>query len=371
MLRFVVRRLLLLVPILLGLSILVFLWIRALPGSPAIALLGERATPEAIAQINRQYGLDKPLPVQYWHYLKKTSRGQFGESTESRQPVVEEFKRVFPRRSSSRSPPALLAHSRDSARLPGGQALPGRARPREPGRLARRDIHAHLLPRPDPQVHLRREARLATERRANSVLIELDHPTNFYVLDAILAGNWEAFVDTIKHLILPAIALGSIPLAIIARITRAAVLDVQNEDYVRTARAKGLPPITVDYRHVLRNAMLPISTIIGLQVGLLLSGAVLTETVFAFPGIGSWLVEGIKARDYPVIQAGVLFVAVIVVFVNLLVDVSYGLLNPNQAQLMSVIELEARDVAIETAPSGLWSDAWYRLKRNPGAIAAS
>ena len=161
-----------------------------------------------------------------------------------------------------------------------------------------------------------------------SVLIELDHPTNFYVLDAILAGNWEAFVDTIKHLILPAIALGSIPLAIIARITRAAVLDVQNEDYVRTARAKGLPPITVDYRHVLRNAMLPISTIIGLQVGLLLSGAVLTETVFAFPGIGSWLVEGIKARDYPVIQAGVLFVAVIVVFVNLLVDVSYGLLNP-------------------------------------------
>jgi peptide/nickel transport system permease protein len=161
-----------------------------------------------------------------------------------------------------------------------------------------------------------------------SVLIEIDHPTNFYVLDSILAGNWDAFVDTLKHLILPAIALGSIPLAIIARITRASVLDVQNEDYVRTARAKGLPPIAVDYRHVLRNAMLPISTIIGLQVGLLLSGAVLTETVFAFPGIGSWLVEAIKARNYPVIQAGVLFVAVIVVFVNLVVDISYGFLNP-------------------------------------------
>ena len=137
-----------------------------------------------------------------------------------------------------------------------------------------------------------------------------------------------AFVDVGKHLILPAIALGSIPLAIIARITRAAVLDVQNEDYVRTARAKGLPPIIVDYRHVLRNAMLPISTIIGLQVGLLLSGAVLTETVFAFPGIGSWLVDAIKARNYPVIQGGVMFVAIIVVFVNLLVDLSYGLLNP-------------------------------------------
>jgi peptide/nickel transport system permease protein len=161
-----------------------------------------------------------------------------------------------------------------------------------------------------------------------SVLIELDHPTNFYTVDAILAGDWEAFVDVMKHLILPAIALGSIPLAIIARITRASVLDVQNEDYVRTARAKGLPPMSVDYSHVLRNAMLPISTIIGLQVGLLLSGAVLTETVFAFPGIGSWLVEAIKNRDYPVIQGGVLFVAVIVVFVNLIVDISYGFLNP-------------------------------------------
>jgi ABC-type dipeptide/oligopeptide/nickel transport system permease component len=160
------------------------------------------------------------------------------------------------------------------------------------------------------------------------ILIELDHPTNFYTVDALLAGDLEAFVDVGKHLVLPAIALGSIPLAIIARITRAAVLDVQNEDYVRTARAKGLAPITVDYRHVLRNAMLPISTIIGLQVGLLLSGAVLTETVFAYPGIGSWLVEAIKNRDYPVIQAGVLFVAVIVVFVNLLVDLSYAILNP-------------------------------------------
>jgi peptide/nickel transport system permease protein len=161
-----------------------------------------------------------------------------------------------------------------------------------------------------------------------SVLIDVPHPTNFYLLDAILARNWEAFVDVSKHLILPAIALGSIPLAIIARITRASVLDVQNEDYVRTAQAKGLAPRSVDFSHVLRNAMLPIATIIGLQVGLLLSGAVLTETVFAFPGIGSWLVDAIKARNYPVIQGGVLFIAIIVVFVNLLVDLSYGFLNP-------------------------------------------
>jgi peptide/nickel transport system permease protein len=329
MLRFVVRRLLLLIPILLGLSILVFLWIRALPGSPAIALLGERATPESIAQINRQYGLDKPLPVQYWRYLKTTSRGDFGESTKSRQPVVEEFKRRFPATVELSVAAGLFS-------LIFGIPLGFFAAKRYQGLLDHASLVLSLVGISTPIFFLALILKYIFAVRLGwlpsvgriSVLIELDHPTNFYVLDAILAGNWEAFVDTIKHLILPAIALGSIPLAIIARITRAAVLDVQNEDYVRTARAKGLPPITVDYRHVLRNAMLPISTIIGLQVGLLLSGAVLTETVFAFPGIGSWLVEGIKARDYPVIQAGVLFVAVIVVFVNLLVDVSYGLLNP-------------------------------------------
>jgi peptide/nickel transport system permease protein len=160
------------------------------------------------------------------------------------------------------------------------------------------------------------------------VRIDADHPTNFYVLDSILTLNLEAFVSTIEHLILPAIALGSIPLAIIARITRASVLDVQNEDYVRTARAKGLDPAVVDRRHVLRNALLPITTVIGLQVGLLLSGAVLTETVFAWPGMGTWLVGAIEARDFPVLQGGILFLAVVFVLVNLIVDVSYGYINP-------------------------------------------
>ena len=157
---------------------------------------------------------------------------------------------------------------------------------------------------------------------------DVKHPTGFYILDAILTRDWATLVDVLKHLILPAIALGSIPLAIITRITRAAVLDVQNEDYVRTARAKGLAPITVDRRHILRNAMLPISTIIGLQAGLLLSGAVLTETVFAWPGIGSWLRDAIFNRDYPVIQGGIMFVALVFVLVNLLVDISYALINP-------------------------------------------
>jgi peptide/nickel transport system permease protein len=154
------------------------------------------------------------------------------------------------------------------------------------------------------------------------------HPTNFYILDAIIEREWGTLWDVLKHLILPAVALGSIPLAIIARITRASVLDVQNEDYVRTARAKGLAPHTVDERHVLRNALLPVTTVIGLQTGLLLSGAILTETVFARPGVGTWLSEAIFNRDYPVLQGGILFVAVVFVLVNLLVDISYGVINP-------------------------------------------
>jgi len=160
------------------------------------------------------------------------------------------------------------------------------------------------------------------------ILAVRPHPTNFYILDAILNGDAGALWDTIKHLILPAIALGSIPLAIVTRITRASVLDVQNEDYVRTARAKGLAPHTVDSRHVMRNALLPVVTIIGLQTGLLLSGAVLTETVFAWPGIGSWLKDAIFNRDYPVLQGGILFVAFVFVIVNLIVDISYALINP-------------------------------------------
>ncbi len=161
-----------------------------------------------------------------------------------------------------------------------------------------------------------------------SVTTNLKTHTNFYLLDAIIDGKPAVFLDVLKHLVLPAIALGSIPLAIVARITRAAVLDVQNEDYVRTARAKGLPTRIVDSRHVLRNAMLPVTTVIGLQTGLLLSGAVLTETVFAYPGIGSWIAQAIFNRDYPVIQGGILFIAIVFVLVNLVVDLSYALLNP-------------------------------------------
>ena len=329
MLRFVVRRLILLVPILIGLSILVFLWIRALPGGPAQALLGERATEQAIEQIEHEYGLDKPIYVQYWRYLKTVIKGDFGQSVTTRRDVTEELRQKFPA-----TIELAIAAMLFSTFF--GIPLGFFAAKRYGGGFDHFSLVASLIGVSIPVFFLGIILKyvfavqlgwLPTVGRID-VLIELEHPTNFYVIDAILAGDPAALWDVLKHLILPAIALGSIPLAIIARITRAAVLDVQNDDYVRTARAKGMPPAVVDRRHVLRNAMLPIVTIIGLQVGFLLAGAVLTETVFAWPGIGTWLVDAIESRNYPVLQGGILFVALIFVVVNLIVDVSYAFLNP-------------------------------------------
>jgi peptide/nickel transport system permease protein len=330
MLQFVIRRLLLLVPILLGLSILVFAWIRALPGGPAEALLGERLTPESRQQIEEQYGLDDPVFVQYWRYLKTTVVDRdLGTSINTRRPVSEELKERFPATIELAVAAMLFA-------MVLGVPLGYVAAKRYGGPVDQASLVVSLLGVSMPIFFLAillkyifaiQLGLLPTVGRI-SVLIDLEHPTNFYVLDAIIAGDPEALWDVLKHLILPAIALGSIPLAIVARITRAATLDVQNEDYVRTARAKGLPPRVVDVRHIFRNALLPIATIIGLQTGLLLSGAVLTETVFAWPGMGTWLVEAIDNRNYPVLQGGILFVSLVFVLVNLLVDLSYALINP-------------------------------------------
>jgi peptide/nickel transport system permease protein len=330
MLRFVVRRLFLLVPILLGLSILVFGWIRALPGGPAEALLGERATPERVAQIREQYGLDRPVYVQYLRYVERVGlHRDFGQSTRSRRPVLEEFKEKFPAT-------IELAIAAMIVSIGLGVPLGFVAAKKYGGPVDHASLVASLIGISIPVFFLAillkyvfavKLGWLPTVGR-NSALISTEHPTGFYILDAVVTADGEALVDTLKHLVLPAIALGSIPLAVIARITRAAVLDVQNEDYVRTARAKGVGPFLVDTRHILRNALLPISTIIGLQTGLLLSGAVLTETVFAWPGMGTWLVGAIENRDYPVLQGGILFVAIVFVLVNLVVDLSYALINP-------------------------------------------
>ena len=329
MARFVVRRLLLLVPILLGLSILLFVWVRALPGSTAQSLLGERATPAAIARFNAQYGLDRPITTQYWAYLKTTVHGDLGTSVASRRPVTTEIRERFPAT-------VELAFAAMTFALVIGLPLGFFAAKRYGQMFDHSSLFLSLIGVSIPVFFLAIILKYIFSVRLGwlpsigrqDVLIDAEHPTGFYVLDGIITGNWNAAWDAAQHLILPAIALGSIPLAIIARVTRASTLDVQNEDYVRTARAKGLAPGTIDRRHVLRNALLPVTTIIGLQVGILLGGAVLTETVFAIPGMGSWLKEAIFNQDYPALQGGILFLAFVFVLVNLLVDISYGLINP-------------------------------------------
>src|SRR6266545_4620010 len=288
MLRYVVRRLLLLVPILLGVSLLIFFWIRALPGSPAESLLGERATPALVQAYRKRYGFDKPIYRQYFAYLKTTvADADLGVSVASHRRVSSEIRQRFPA-----TIELALAAMIFAVAL--GVPLGFFAAKRYSGVFDNLTLVGSLIGISIPIFFLAiilkylfavKWPLLPSVGRID-ITLDVEHPTNFYVLDALLTADWSTLWDVLKHLILPAIALGSIPLAVITRITRAAVLDVQNEDYVRTARAKGLPPHTVDRRHVLRNALLPISTIIGLQTGLLLSGAVLTETVFSYPGIG-------------------------------------------------------------------------------------
>jgi peptide/nickel transport system permease protein len=329
MLRYVVRRLMLLVPILLGVSVLIFFWVHALPGNPASALLGERATPQLVKQYKERYGLDKPMPVQYWEYLKVTLHGDLGVSIVTRQTVVSEIKRRFPAT-------VELALGAMIFAVTLGIPLGFFAAKRYGGVFDHLSLVGSLIGISIPifvlaiilKYFFSVKWQLLPSVGREDILSGARHPTNFYILDAIITRNWAALWDTIQHLILPAIALGSIPLAVIMRITRASVLDVQNEDYVRTARAKGLPPRTVDRRHVMRNALLPVATIIGLQTGLLLSGAVLTETVFAWPGMGSWLASAIFSSDYPALQGGILFLAIVFVLVNLFVDISYAIINP-------------------------------------------
>jgi peptide/nickel transport system permease protein len=329
MLKFTVRRLLLLIPILLGLSILVFAWVRSLPGGPEAALLGEKGSAAAAVQIREAYGLDRPVWQQYVAYMGQVAQGDFGQSIRSRRPVATEINERFPATVelgltamifavALGIPIGFLAAKRYDTWFDQTSLV---------GSLLGISIPVFFLGLILKYVFAVKLGWLPTSGR-ESVTATWPHPTGYYLLDAIITANPAAFVDAARHLILPAITLATIPLAVVARITRAAVLDVVNADYVRTARAKGMQPTIVDRRHVLSNAMLPISTVIGLQTGLLLSGAILTETVFAWGGMGQWLYEAITFRDFPVIQAGILFLAVVFVVVNLLVDLSYGLLDP-------------------------------------------
>ena len=329
MLRYTIKRLLLLIPVLLALSFLVFMFVRALPGGPAIALLGERATEESAAAIEEQMGLNDPLLVQYGRYLGNLASLNLGTSINSRQPVADELLRFFPAT-------VELGVSAMIFAVVVGIPLGFLAAKRYQGVLDNVSLVGSLIGISFPVFFLALMLKFVFAVKLGwlpsigrlDVTMNLEHPTNFYVLDALIARDGAALVNVVKHLILPAIALGTIPLAIVARITRAATLDVLSEDYVRTARAKGLSGAIVNRRHILRNALLPVVTVVGLQTGLLLTGAVLTETVFAWPGVGTWMLRAIQFRDYAVLQGGIVFFAFVVVVVNLLVDLSYALLNP-------------------------------------------
>lgn len=329
MLRFAVRRLALLVPILLGLSVALFGWLRALPGGPAAALLGERTSPAAAAALEHAYGLDQPIWVQYGRFLGRALTLDFGTSIQTGNDVWFEFRQRFP---------ATIELSVAALIFAIGVGVPlGYFAARRHGTiLDNLSVIGSLIGVSIPVFFLAfllkylfavRLGWLPDSGRLDSRIIAT-HPTQFYVLDGIITREFDASWDAFKHLILPGLALGTIPLAIIVRITRAAVLDVVNEDYVRTAEAKGLAVGVIRRRHILRNALLPVSTTIGLQTGLLLSGAILTETVFAFNGIGKFVADAINKRDYPVLQGFILIIATIYVLVNLLVDLSYGLIDP-------------------------------------------
>jgi peptide/nickel transport system permease protein len=316
------------IPTLLILSLLIFSWLRSLPGGPAAALLGDKATPEKIANLNHVLGLDQPIVLQYFRFLGRAVTGDFGSSLVSSQPVMTEIGSFLPATIELGMSAMIIAilvgvpAGYLSARRRNGPVdnviivltLVGVAVPVFFLGYMMQDLLAAPLGLPS-------QGRQTTGLDATSV-------TNFAVLDGILTQEWDAVWDAIRHLILPAFALATIPLAVITRITRASVLEVLNEDFIRTADSKGLTQQVVRRRHVLRNGLLPVVTTIGLQTGALLGGAVLTERVFNFRGLGYLLAEGIERRDYPRLQALLLFGALVYVLVNMLVDVSYGLIDP-------------------------------------------
>jgi peptide/nickel transport system permease protein len=316
---------------LVALSVLLFAWLRSLPGGPVTALLGERGTPESSAQLRQALGLDQPLPVQYWRFVQRALEGDFGISNGvyrgaeamdvflTRLPATIELSFFALLLAVTLGiPMGYLAARRHGSPLDTGSVI---------GSLVGVAVPVFFLAFVLKYFFAIRWNLLPPSGR-QSVGIDATHITGFFVLDGVLTGEWDAAWDAFKHLILPAIALASIPFAVIFRITRASVLDVLEEDYVRTARAKGLEGSVIRRRHVMRNALIPVVTTIGLQTGALLAGAVLTETVFNFQGIGQALALGFNTRDYPVLQVLIMMAALIYIVVNLLVDIAYAVIDP-------------------------------------------
>ncbi|MBL8704013.1 MAG: ABC transporter permease subunit [Rhodospirillales bacterium] len=330
MLRFVLTRLSLIVPTFLGVTLLTFAMIRLIPGDPILLLFGERSVDDAVYnQMKADLGLDKPILVQYGYYLWDLAQGDFGTSIVTRTPVLSEFLALFPATvelSLTAMTFAVLIG------LPAGIVAAVRRNSVFDHTVMGASLTGYSMPIFwwGLLLILLFSVTLGWTPVSGRMAVRyfIEPVTGFVLIDAWLAGEWGAFKSALQHLILPAVALGTIPLAVIARMTRSSMLEVLNDDYIRTARAKGLPPWRVVGLHALRNALIPVITVIGLQVGALLSGAILTETIFSWPGVGKWLIESIRRRDYPVVQGGVLLAASIVMLVNLTVDVMYGLINP-------------------------------------------
>ncbi|NJK45606.1 MAG: ABC transporter permease [Pleurocapsa sp. SU_196_0] len=328
---YLLRRLFGLIPVLIGVSILVFAFVRAIPGDPARVMLGERATEESVRRIREDLGLNRPLPEQYLKFVGNLLRGDLGTSIFSQIPIKNDIQRRFPATLELSIAAMLFATTfgvllgvvaairRNSSvdNLTMAVALVGVSMPVFwLGMILKYifSIQTKVFP--------------PSARISDLLTFTFVPITNLLVLDGILRFNPAVVWDALLHLVMPAVALGTIPMAIIARMTRSSMVEVLSQDYVRTARAKGLVQRSVIWKHALRNAMLPVITVIGLSFGTLLSGAVLTETIFAWSGIGSWIYEGIFQRDYPVVQSGVLLVSLVFVLVNLIVDVSYAAFDP-------------------------------------------
>ena len=329
MLHYIGRRLLQLIPVLLGMTFIVFMIIRAIPGDPAQVILGQQASEEAIKALRTNLGLDNPWYIQYFDYLKGLVTGDLGESLRTRTPVVDE---VWPYLAATIELSLFAIIIAVIIGINAGiisawfqnswfdylamiVALIGVSMPIFWLGLMNQWIFSIEL------------GILPTTGREN-VRDPVDVITGFYVIDTLIAGDFNQLSTVLKHLVLPGTALATIPMAIIARMTRSSMLEVMRSDYVRTARSKGLSMFWVVYKHALKNAIIPVLTIIGLQMGLLLGGAILTETIFGWPGIGRYIYEAIGFRDYPVIQSGILIVAFIFVMINLFVDLLYGLVDP-------------------------------------------
>lgn len=331
MFRFLLRRLALTVPTFLALMFVTFMMIRMVPGDPIEVRRGERGiSPERLAELRHEMGLDQPIWKQFLDYVWGLLHGDFGVSIITKNPVLQEFLTLFPATVELSIcallfaviigiPAGVIAASRrggfyDQSLM--GLALTGYSMPIFWWGLILILLVSNTL------------GWTPVSGRVDLIKYYYPQVTGFMLIDSLLSGEKGAFADAVRHLILPTIVLGTVPLAVIARMTRSSMLEVLEEDYVRTARAKGLAPYRVIGIHALRNALIPVVTVIGLSVGSLLAGAVLTETIFSWPGVGKWLIESIGRRDYPALQGGIMLISSIVIVVNLLVDLTYGLINP-------------------------------------------